>query len=238
MNAGDKIKTLLSNRSDAIKNQFEKLGKATNQNFIQMVDDMNTAQAFDKEFRIGSRNVNLWSLMGLAAVGSISADDVMTGGVGGAIIGAMADRYGPAVSRQILNNVAKVRGIPTVQKIRSMKLPDSVKEDLIDDLVRAGAIFKQDNSMKLDTPEEKAQALSDITTAKNLSILDRAKMARRVMEKDELTDVDKLVYGKAPPIDKDNIAASLAKQKVLSKNKEVTDAKSFIEKKAPKIQSY
>jgi DNA repair photolyase len=110
-----------------VRGQLETLGKMSNQDLVKMVDDLKVSEAFDKEFRIGSRNVNLWGAMGIGALGGGPVGLII-----GTVTGAMIDRYGPALTKKALIAVSKVQGSPSVQKLSKLGLPKNVAQDLTD----------------------------------------------------------------------------------------------------------
>lgn len=142
-----KINAVMKGR-EYVRGQLETLGKMSDQDLVRMVDDLNVSEAFDKEFRIGSRNVNLWGAMGVGFLGG--------GPVGlltGTAIGAVIDRYGPKITKKILIGVSKVKGSPTVEKLSKLGLPRQVSQELTDafySAVLGGAIqeHKKDTVIK------------------------------------------------------------------------------------------
>lgn len=141
-----KIRSVMFNKSNARK-QLLGLSKMSDQDLVKMVDDLKVNEAFDKEFRIGSRNVNL--MTGLT-VGMIGAGPV--GLLTGVIMGGIIDMYGPRMTKSILKAVAKIQGIPTVKKLTSLKIPKKIAQQLVDDfygttLVAIGDEKKRQNRL-------------------------------------------------------------------------------------------
>lgn len=110
-----------------VRGQLETLGKMSNQDLVKMVDDLKVSEAFDKEFRIGSRNVNLFTALGMGFIGGGPIGLIV-----GAATGAMVDRYGPALTKKILIATSKVQGSPSVQKLSKLGLPKSIAQELTD----------------------------------------------------------------------------------------------------------
>jgi len=121
-----KLNAVMSGKT-YVRGQLEALGKMSNQDLVKMVDDIKVSEAFEKEFRIGSRNVNLWGAMGIGALGGGPIGLII-----GTVTGAMIDRYGPALTKKALIAVSKVQGSPTVQKLSKLGLPKNVAQDLTD----------------------------------------------------------------------------------------------------------
>lgn len=110
-----------------VRGQLETLGKMSNQDLVKMVDDLKVSEAFEKEFRIGSRNVNLFTALGMGFIGGGPIGLIV-----GAATGAMVDRYGPALTKKILIATSKVQGSPSVQKLSKLGLPKSIAQELTD----------------------------------------------------------------------------------------------------------
>lgn len=110
-----------------VRSQLETLGKMSNQDLVKMVDDLKVSEAFEKEFRIGSRNVNLFTALGMGFIGGGPIGLIV-----GAATGAMVDRYGPALTKKALIAVSKVQGAPSVQKLSKLGLPKSIAQELTD----------------------------------------------------------------------------------------------------------
>lgn len=121
-----KIKSVMRGR-EYITKQLEALGKMSDQDLVRMVDQLKVNDAFEREFRIGSRNVNLWTAMGVGTVGGGPV-----GLITGAVIGGFIDRYGPRITKQILIGVSKIRGNPTVSKLMAVKIPRPIAKELTD----------------------------------------------------------------------------------------------------------
>ena len=121
-----KIKSVMRGR-EYITKQLEALGKMSDQDLVRMVDQLRVNDAFEREFRIGSRNVNLWTAMGVGTVGGGPV-----GLITGAVIGGFIDRYGPKITKQILIGVSKIRGNPTVSKLMAVKIPRPIAKELAD----------------------------------------------------------------------------------------------------------
>lgn len=110
-----------------MRRMVEDLSKMSQKDFVNMIDDARAAQQFNGEFRIGSRNVNLWAIIGFFTGGPL-------GGGAGAALGAMTDRFGPALAQKILDGALKIKGAPTVSKIKALKLPQPAELYLIKEL--------------------------------------------------------------------------------------------------------
>jgi hypothetical protein len=121
-----KIKSVMRGR-EYITKQLEALGKMSDQDLVRMVNQLRVNDAFEREFRIGSRNVNLWTAMGVGTVGGGPI-----GLITGAVIGGFIDRYGPSITKQILIGVSKIRGNPTVSKLMAVNIPRPIAKNLAD----------------------------------------------------------------------------------------------------------
>ena len=133
-----------------LRKTIEGLSKMSGEDFANMIKDRATKDAFDGEFRAGSRNVNLWSIFG-GVIGA-AGGGLPGGGVGaaaGATVGAMVDRFGPKMAQKTLDAVLKIQGSPTVQKISSLSLPDNVKAYLTQTLIQTqNSVMNKSDAMK------------------------------------------------------------------------------------------
>lgn len=121
--------------------QLSELSTYADEDLVEAVKSAQDAAAFDKTIFHGSRNVNLWAVLG-SAVQNTATGKGGVGAAGGAVfggpmgmaigatIGALMDNYGPRVTRQILDGVVKIKGPVSELAIMKMKLPENVKADL------------------------------------------------------------------------------------------------------------
>lgn len=128
----------------------------------QEIDDRRILDSFEKGNTNGSRNVNLFSVMGHAvgtgvpagiAAGSVAGP---IGMVVGAIGGAVVDKFGPQMAKGILDQVIKIQGTPTAQKIQALSLPPEVKNFVSNQLVKHQLEVVRGNSVRAarNTPKE------------------------------------------------------------------------------------
>jgi len=120
--------------------QLRELSEYADEDLVEAVKAAQDAAAFDKSIFHGSRNVNLWAMLG--ALGQTATGKGGVGAAGGAVfggpigmavgatIGAMMDNYGPRVTKKILDGVIKIKGPMSELAIMKMKIPDNVKADL------------------------------------------------------------------------------------------------------------
>jgi hypothetical protein len=95
---------------------LERIGNLTGKDYLQELDDRGVADAFEKGFSHGSRNVNLWSWLGQWVGGKAA---IAGGGAAGATIGAAIDTIGPKITKSGLDTYLKIqKGIQngTLQK--------------------------------------------------------------------------------------------------------------------------
>lgn len=108
---------------------LRELGKMADKDFEDAVKAWADASAFERMAFNGSRNVNLWTVLGHVTVGGI----IGGGPVGmalGAVLGGMADVYGPPMTKKILDQVIKAKKINEAV-IKKFDLPEDVKADLL-----------------------------------------------------------------------------------------------------------
>ena len=172
------LKSIMSSTSIENRKKLALLSKMSDQDLLTMVDHTGVSEAFTKEFRAGSQHVNMWSILGLAAIGGVTGD-AFGGGVGatsGAVLGALTTKFGPAATRKILDGYSKMRGIPTVRKINQAMsdVPPEVRKQLQTDLVRSIAIYNE-NSPVVINKDDKKQTLLDIDQSKGLNSVEKAR---------------------------------------------------------------
>lgn len=119
--------------SDLIGDLDKKFGKG----FAQKIDDIKTIAAFDKDFTRGSANTNFWAILA-GSLGTLAGG--LPGGVaGGALGGAFGrmavDRFGPQMARQLLDHAPLLQKMRPSEWVKSLKVPDSVKDELMQELV-------------------------------------------------------------------------------------------------------
>ncbi|MBK7892829.1 MAG: hypothetical protein IPJ84_19135 [Bdellovibrionales bacterium] len=137
--AESKLKQVAQGRKFATKT-LQDLSDLSDQDFVEAVRAASDAAAFTKTAFNGSRNVNLWSVIGNLAQSAAgkggaggAAGFALGGPVGmafGAVTGAMMDVYGPAVTKRVLDGVLKMRTI-SPNAIRSLDIPEPLKIELI-----------------------------------------------------------------------------------------------------------
>ena len=155
MQSAGKIDALASGRNPEIKDRFQRLAQLSDFDFERQIRNMSDQAEFEKSFIRGSRNVNLWSLLGYMGAGGA------IGGVPGALAGAFMDMYGPAVAKQVLKGAIRIQGIPTVRKINQLAVSPAAKKVLKDDLRRLVVGVSIDEPVAVE-PEDVAIYEKDI----------------------------------------------------------------------------
>lgn len=200
------LNSVLGPNSVEQRAKLEQISQLADQDLLKMAQDANTAASFDKGYMQGSRNVNLWAMLMKGAIGGAAGG--VTGGweglTGGALIGATVDRYGPAMAKQILKGMARIEGMPTIQKIRVAMpdIPPERQEELIsqlrDYIIRAKAVENVSVSpemieqTKLDINNSK---MNSIEKARNLNSLNRNGVLMnpsKIMDDGQTMDVNAL----------------------------------------------
>lgn len=122
----NKINALMRNESKGINNRevFERLGKESGNDFLQMADDLAVKNSFEKGATNGSRNTVMGAVIGFAVGGVYGA------GAGATIGHTVMDKYGPMVGKKILDGIIKIRKNPSIQTIRGLEVPEGVKQEL------------------------------------------------------------------------------------------------------------
>lgn len=237
-NIGNRVLAFMQGRGNQeAQDLLMKLGAMSSDDLVQNLNAARINSQFDKEFLRGSRNVNLWTMMmGLGGQAVKSGLGYAVGGafnpmlgVIGATMGATVDHYGPAIARQMLTAAAKIKGIPTVAKIRALSLPENIKDIMLQDFIRSmrPAIDKD----KIDTsgdmtsffvPEEGKNGIKqEIINARGLSPESRAEMLMELEKEGKVSGFDRVMFARAdkqtnspiPKIEKKKpVAAELATQ--------------------------
>lgn len=186
-----------------IREEFKKLSQLSGTDFLELVDALNVAKRFRTEKIQGSRNVNLWG--SLAYAGSLAtAGGLLAGPMGiafGAAAGGLVDKFGGRIAQKVLDQVITIKGLPTVQKIRSLELPDAVKRELIDDLekwlVPAGVRYNlepEDDKIPLGAGVV-PRIRSEVAKRDDLTSLERAEMISSLNESSTLVNAQKFLFG-------------------------------------------
>jgi hypothetical protein len=190
-----------------IREQIKKLSEATGEDFAELIDSLNVAKRMKMPRIEGSRNVNMWAALSYAATGS-AAGGVLGGPVGiafGAATGYMLDRYGPRLAQRTLDQIIKIKGMPTVEKIRKMQLPDNIKTDLIDQLesylIIPGGV-RMLNEDEPPPPDEVnigaglvPRMRQEVSQRTDINALDRANMLSNLNESAKLINVRRFFFG-------------------------------------------
>jgi hypothetical protein len=213
------IGNVLAERNPEYLKILKKMSELADEDLVKAVDDLRVAQDFQKEFRIGSRNVNLWGLGAGAAAYGITGDigsSLVIAGMGGGF-GSLVDRFGPKMTKKVLDGYLKIEGLPTVQKIEQVysNLPKPVVNQLKDDLIRTLAVSTPEEVYL--SPMQAESAKQDISRS-SLSSIQKAKMLDALSKNKPLssTDLSAVMIGKkaAPPL-----AVKLTKPPVLKEDK-------------------
>lgn len=219
------IRSLLGSTEKNIERRkaLELISQVSDKDFVDMINKARVSAQFSKSITQGSRNVNIWGMLGSAAVGAASSGDLFLGGAGGVVMGALVDRYGPAATKEILKSVSTIKGLPTVQKIKALELPPSIKNDLVTQLVNASdVLFTND---KVSVSKQELPYVSQEIMQSDMSPVEKARMIQEA-RKGEITQAAKLLGVK--PQEKVT-PESLAIEQV-TKQKEF-DPKKYLERK-------
>lgn len=112
--------------------QLRELSKLADKDFEGMVSAWADASAFERTAFNGSRNVNLWSILlyygGAGLTGAITAGPV--GAALGAALGGTMDRYGPALTKKVLDGIVGIKQVNEAA-LKKLDLPENIKAELI-----------------------------------------------------------------------------------------------------------
>lgn len=122
--AQQKLIQLGKGKNIELDDMFQKLGSLSNTDFVQAMKDNSIQAAFQKGATNGSRNTLLGALTGFTF-----------GGVGGAAIGGsagrVADQWGPAITKKVLDGAIAVSKNPSVEAISNLSLPEPIKKNMV-----------------------------------------------------------------------------------------------------------
>jgi hypothetical protein len=171
------IATAVRGKNPEYVSYLQALTQMNEADFVQAIDDLQLAEAFRKEFRFGSRNVNVWALGAGGAVYAITGSPMAAAavaGLGGGF-GGLVDRFGPRMVQKVLDGYLKIEGLPTVQKLNRVysDLPKPVLEQLKNDLIRSMATAPDEPLVVSE--EQKAAVSQDVMVAK-ISSLEKSRM--------------------------------------------------------------
>jgi len=174
------LKSLVNDRSIENKKKLAMISQMADQDFSKMVDNLALSTAFDKEFRAGSQHVNFWTVLGGLTAGGL-IDNSGFGMGSGAVLGVLTTKFGPRATKELLKQVAAMQGMPTVQKIERLQVPEEMQRYLKMSLVRSIDTFKDYAPVQI--PEsQKFSMMQDIDSAKGLTPLEKAQAISALSE--------------------------------------------------------
>jgi hypothetical protein len=212
-NIGDKLSLFVKGSNDPkLRDQLSKLADLSDEGMLKELEALRANEAFNKGFIQGSRNVNMWTVIGASAKQALLGGKALAGAAAGMTIspglaavgaawGATVDLYGPQMARSILKGMMEIKGIPTVAKIRALDIPEDTKRLMIQDLARAmrPTTIKDKNQEKelnaFYAPEASRPIIaSEIRRASDLSPEQKAEMIQSLNKTGRVVDFDKVVF--------------------------------------------
>jgi len=198
------VRAAVSEKNPEFKKYLQSLTELSGEDFMKAIDDLRLAEQFGKEFRIGSRNVNLWALGTGATMYAFTGEPISAlavAGLGGGF-GSLVDRFGPRMTQRVLDGYLKIDGIPTLQKIdRAFSgLPKPLINQIKDDLIRSFSVSTPEEVPVSDV--ERPMYLQEIKTSRALSPLEKARATLK-MERFGIIDsgiVSKIAIGEPTTI--------------------------------------
>jgi hypothetical protein len=117
-NTESKLKSVMQGMGNGGKIQqtkeIEALSNMTGVDFKELLKNRRVADLFEKGYRNGSRNVNLWSILSSASkLGNM--DQVI-----GAITGASIDSFGPKMGKKLMDSYLKVQKLAQSDGLKSL----------------------------------------------------------------------------------------------------------------------
>lgn len=148
------LKSVMRGNSLTNRRKLMTISQLADEDLVKMAQEAGMSAEFEKIVQNGSRDVVFWqTLLGgvSGAVGGGLATESAAGSmVGGAVVGYLVKTYGAPMTKQILDGVIKIKGIPTVKALNAALpgVPPKVRQDLITGFVRA-------NTMRLAADPER-----------------------------------------------------------------------------------
>ncbi len=103
-----RLKSVASGRSIENAKTLDALSAQTNIDFKSMIKNRAVADAFEKGYMHGSRNVNLWAMIGSMFGGkALLGGEALVGG--GAAVGGLIDQAGPKITQKLLDGFMFLR---------------------------------------------------------------------------------------------------------------------------------
>lgn len=183
------LKSVMRGNSIQNRRKLMTLAQLADEDLVKLAQEAGMSAEFDKIVQNGSRDVVFWQTMlgGVSgAVGGGLATESAAGSmVGGAVVGYLVKTYGAPMTKQILDGVIKIKGIPTVKALNAALpgIPPKVRQDLITGFVRANTMRlaadpERPITIEPDMVEEVKSGvinsdLSSVMKAKALSTLSR-----------------------------------------------------------------
>ena len=149
--------------------------------------------------------------------------------MGGAAIGALIDKKGPGMAKKILEGVSAIKGIPTIQKISKLDIPEDAKQLLIDDFIFAMAGSDNETSINIP-PQNRMDTAAEIQMSNSLTDLEKAQMLTGLNKTGRINNVSKLVAGEQPSVP---AVPEFKERKPKNPGRTVKDAADFARFKRP-----
>jgi hypothetical protein len=184
----------MDDKTVELRRQMAKLSQLSDQDFVREIENMSIATDFEKAFQIGSRNVNLWTVLGAGTGGFVGGP--FLGSIGGAAIGALIDKHGPKAAKRILEQVVSIKGLPSVQKISKLDLPKDIKTELTNSFRNAFVVGVYNNDPISIEPEMVEDIKKEISLSETLTPLEKAKNLAMLNKTGQIKNLKKLVGGK------------------------------------------
>jgi hypothetical protein len=190
-----KINSLMGERSEVLKKAFSSLGNQTDNDFVKLIEYLSLKTELEREM-LGAGRFSMWH-----AIAGGGGGFALGGGIGamaGASLVGMATKYGPHMTKKVLDGVGKIRGIPTVSKIKKLQLPENIKDDLVRSF-RAAIIVGKSSSEETHIPDNYvADIRNEIINADHLSNRQKAEMLNGLNKRQKVKYLTDLVNESEP----------------------------------------
>lgn len=214
----EKLVTLSDKEFTDLMSDLPKLdGAESFADFEEVVKGTMVRTAFDKSYPAGSKYVNLFAAMGMAADSSILSGTTRTAAGGatgswlggplglimGVTVGPLVDRYGGAMTKKILDGVIAIKGVPTMNKIMHLSLPTPVKLHLAEEFKNFISSGWSGQGITLE-PADAAMIKEDIRRDSNMLAVDKAVLIDQINRTGRI-DSPELIWGTPEPKQKSDL---------------------------------
>lgn len=206
------IRSVMNQKSVENKNALRLLSDLSDQDLVALAEDAQLTREFNAIYSDGSRSTNFWAMMfgaipatGVGAMGGLAVSGTPQAMAAGALVGYLVKTFGPRATRTLLDQVIKIKGLPTVKKLNAIMgdLPPEMRSSLTSGFIRAqNSYFEQDPERQIAFDEDVATQLRAEIQSSDMDSVQKSK-ALQSLQKDRTIKAGhlrRLMLGKEPKI--------------------------------------